>query len=63
MIISLVIIMSINGQDFERRLPQDSLELCWENAKNNMESLNKEHGNKLETIGVGCVIDREGKPI
>ena len=63
MVISLVIIMTISGQDFERKIPQSSLELCWENAQNNMKSLNKEHGDKLESIGVGCVIDREGKPI
>ena len=63
MLIYLVIIMSMKGQDFERRLPQDSLELCWRNAESTMDQLQTEHGTEFDTIGVGCVIDKEGKGI
>ncbi len=62
MIISLVVIMSLNGQDFERRMPMDTMELCWQNAQSTMTQLRDQHAD-MDTIGVGCVVDKAGLPL
>ena len=62
MLIYLVITMTLGGQDFERRMVMDDLRLCWENAQQVMQELQDRHGEKLTTVGVGCVIEKEGDP-
>ena len=62
MIIYLVIIMTINGQDFVKRMSMDSEELCWQNAASVFKQLREEHGEELTGLGVGCVFKKDGDP-
>lgn len=62
MLIYLVIIMTLNGQDYERRMPMDTEELCWRNAANIFKQVREEHGEELTDLGVGCVFKKEGDP-
>ena len=61
MIIYLVVIMSLNGNDFERRKEQENIDLCWENARSTMQQLSTQH-EEMEVIGVGCVKEKKGNP-
>jgi len=63
-IVTLVIIMTVGGQDYERRESMTSRTECWEQAKLRMESLleSKIEGHERVTqIGIGCVAD-SGNP-
>lgn len=58
-IVTLVITMTVDGRDFERHQPMESLPACWEAAQHAMEDIRSaEHKDIiLRNIGVGCVID------
>lgn len=57
MLIELVIILTIGGQDVERRVPIPTMAECWEQAASRMTDLRRLHGDKIESIGVGCVVN------
>ena len=59
-IITLVVIMTINGKDFERHEIMPNIEQCWVMAAERMEMLSHAHigeGTMISKIGVGCVKD------
>lgn len=58
--IFLVVIMTIGGQDFERREPMPNIRACWERAVETWESLQKQHP-EVTGMGVGCSI-ANGEP-
>ena len=63
-IITLVTVMTINGQDFERQERVPNLEQCWRMAAERMEQMDAAHidqnGNQtsIDKIGIGCVKNR-----
>ena len=62
MIVTLVIIMTINGEDFTRREPQSSSEICEANATSVRRQMLEHLHKGLSQLGIGCVIDVEGDP-
>jgi hypothetical protein len=56
-IITIVTVMTINGQDFERQERVPNLEQCWRMAAERMEQMVEQHV-EIEKMGVGCVINR-----
>jgi hypothetical protein len=56
-IVTLVTIMTINGQDFERQEQADNLEQCWRMAAERMEQMLAKHA-EIDKIGIGCVVNR-----
>jgi hypothetical protein len=56
-IITIVTVMTINGQDFERQERVPNLEQCWRMAAERMEQMVAGHDD-IEKMGVGCVINR-----
>lgn len=60
MMIVLVTMFTIAGQDFERREVVPSFEVCWARAAVRMEELLKVHSG-IDRIVVGCSLDA-GKP-
>ena len=61
-LVYLVVTMTIAGQDLERRVVIDDLRLCWENAQHTMQDLMDKYGDKLDNVGVGCVVEKSGDP-
>lgn len=62
MIVSLVIIMTVGGMDYERRKEQPSLAVCWQQAAEAMDQMMKQEHKDLTQIGIGCVVDKAGDP-
>ena len=60
-IIALVISMTVNGMDVVRREVMPDMAQCWNRAAELMTELNKEHGENVDYLGVGCVIYRGEK--
>ncbi len=60
-IITLVITMTANGQDFSRRESMATIEECWSIAQQRMAELMAHREPSIDVIGIGCFIDR-GKP-
>ena len=56
-LITLVTVMTINGQDFERRESVPNIEQCWRMAAERMEQMVAEHAD-IDQIGIGCVVNR-----
>ena len=58
-IVTLVVTMIVDGQDFERHERMESIPACWEAAKRTMEDIRSaEHRDiSIRNVGVGCVID------
>ncbi len=56
-IVTLVTIMTVNGQDFERQEQVPNMEQCWRMAAERMEKMQAQHAD-IEKIGIGCVINR-----
>ncbi len=56
-LVTLVTIMTVNGQDFERQEQVPNLEQCWRMAAERMERMVEQHV-EIEKMGVGCVINR-----
>ncbi len=56
--ITLVVVMTIRGQDFERLEKMPSMEQCWQTAAERMERLTRDHADAAGAakIGVGCVL-------
>jgi len=61
MLITLIMILTINGQEFRREEPIPNLEQCWRMAAERMEQLETQHGGRMDTMGVGCVINHGKK--
>jgi hypothetical protein len=59
LIVTLVITMMVDGQDFERHERMESLSACWEAAQRTMEDIRSaEHADiVIRNVGVGCVVD------
>lgn len=58
----MVTAMILNGQNLERREVMDSLELCWKNAQETMQALQKQHGEEMEFVGIACLVQKDGDP-
>lgn len=58
-IVTLVITMLVDGQDFERHERMESIPACWEAAQRTMEDIRSaQHSDiVIRNVGVGCVID------
>ena len=57
----LVILITMHGQNFERREPMLDLKVCWERAQERMVELTAvQHDFKV--LRVGCEVDR-GDPV
>lgn len=58
-VITLVITMIVDGQDFQRHESMASIEACWVRARETMEDIRtSEHKDiDIRFVGVGCVID------
>jgi hypothetical protein len=59
--IFLVIIMTINGQDFERREPMPDAPTCFARAAERFEEIRSKHRDAVG-IGVGCTLT-SGDPV
>lgn len=59
LIVTLVITMMVDGQDFRRNERMESIAACWERAQRTMDDIrSSEHrGITIRNIGVGCVVD------
>lgn len=60
--VTLVIIFTINGQDYERREKQDNLQSCWQHAQEVIKQI-QDDNKKMDQLGVGCVIDLDHDPV
>jgi hypothetical protein len=56
-IITLVVVMTINGQEFERHEIMPNIEQCWRVAAERYEKLVSLHNITLKKLGIGCVWD------
>lgn len=58
-VVTLVITMIVDGQDFQRHEPMISIDACWVRARETMENIRTaEHKDiDIRMVGVGCVID------
>ena len=59
--IFLVTIMTIGGQDYERREPMLNIESCWARAAERWGEIMKSHP-EATGVGVGCSIQK-GDPV
>jgi hypothetical protein len=61
MMITMLIVFTIGGQNFERHEPMPNLATCWERAPERMNALLAAHP-EMTKLAVGCVINN-GDPI
>lgn len=59
--IFLVVIMTIGGQDYERREPMPNIEVCWARAAERWGEITKQHPDAVG-VGVGCTV-QNGDPV
>jgi hypothetical protein len=59
--IAMLIVFTIGGQNFERREPMPNLATCWQRAPERMNALLAAHP-EITNLAVGCVINN-GDPI
>jgi hypothetical protein len=56
-IVTLVVTMVINGNDYEQHQRMGSVSECWERAQGMMHVAMEQHDDSIKKIGIGCVID------
>jgi hypothetical protein len=61
--VTMVIVMTMHGQDFERHEFMPSMEQCWRTAADRMEKLTNTYNDAagIAKIGIGCVLNK-GEP-
>jgi hypothetical protein len=59
--IAMLIVFTIGGQNFERHEPMPNLAMCWQRAPERMNALLAAHP-EITKLAVGCVISN-GDPI